>query len=1029
MSPAEERKLVTVLFADLAGSTELAVRQDPEQLRALLTAYFEEMAQQVRAFGGVVEKYAGDAVMAVFGVPHVHEDDAERAVRAAVAMQESLGLLNPSFEAEYGAALALRVGIATGEAVAVTEPSREFMVTGEVPILASRLQATGPGIILCPETFRLVRALVEAEATPPLTLKGFPSPITGHVVRRLRDAATARGVPGLSSPLVGRDRELAQLHRCAAELAQGRGQIVSITGEAGIGKSRLKNELRSAPPPRVRWIEGRCQAFTQHAGYAPIVQVLRALFQLTGAEAPPVARTKLRVTLRSLVGEKFDGSHPALAHLLGIEGEPGQPLSATMDPRAFQSQLVPALRAVIEGVVSRESLILTVEDLHWADAATIEILTALTELTDFLPFMILVTSRPDSEGGFWDFRFHAQRHYAHRLTELTLAPLPSDQSERLVENLLQLADLPPAIRARILDQSEGNPFFVEEIIRSLIEQEALRREGERWVAAGDKSHLAMPATLRGLIAARIDRLPTPAKATLQRAAVIGRFVGYPALRALDAGESELDRSLAHLLRAELLREWAHAPERQYIFKHALTQEAAYASILHEQRRMLHREAATFLERETTTAPDRAPLLAHHWLGAEDWEKALTYSVEAARRAEALYARPEAIAHYWQAIALLDRLPPTAERARTHADVMVALERQPGWRRTGREREDGFRHLERAFQAASQLGDEARMARLEGVIAWHRGDEAGLQRALRRAERAGDEEACARISLNYAGHLGQVARYEESLTFTAQGVAALGRLGQVHDQAYEMATSGRCYSSRAGHLAKALDYAMRARALGDSLGDARLRAWRTMEAEPYMYKGLWADVIRVVEEGLSLSWEIREWPVIFWTSAWGAIAYVKLGQHEQARRLLEGAIPECEATTYTYGWNMIFLQVALAELELAIGNVSAALTAARRAVDIARESHYRMEQGAALRVLGQACEAAGDVADADDAFRRSAEVLEATQSRPELAQTLLVYGRFRSRAGAGDGRALIERALALFENMDATGWVAEARAAL
>jgi len=349
MPPAEERKLVTVLFADLAGSTELSVRQDPEQLRALLTAYFEEMAQQIRAFGGVVEKYAGDAVMAVFGVPHVHEDDAERAVRAAVAMQESLGLLNPSFEAEYGAALELRVGIATGEAVAVTDPSREFMVTGEITNLAARLQSSARGIVLSPETFRLVRPLVETEATPPLTLKGFPTPITGQIVRRLRDSATTRGVPGLSSPLVGRDLELARLHRCATELAQGRGQIVSITGEAGIGKSRLKNELRSHPPPRVRWIEGRCQAFTQHSGYAPIVQILRAVFRLTGAEAPPVARTKLRVTLRSLVGEKFDGSHPAVAHLLGIEGEPGQPMSAAMDPRAFQSQLVPALRAIIEG--------------------------------------------------------------------------------------------------------------------------------------------------------------------------------------------------------------------------------------------------------------------------------------------------------------------------------------------------------------------------------------------------------------------------------------------------------------------------------------------------------------------------------------------------------------------------------------------------------------------------------------------------------------------------------------------------------
>ena len=950
-------------------------------------------------------------------------------MRAAVAMKESLAQLNPMFEAEYGASLGLRVGVATGEAVAVTEPIREFMVTGEVANLAARLQATASGIVLCPETFRLVRPLVEAESTGPLALKGFPAPVIAHVVSGFRANATLRGVPGLSSPLVGREHELARLHRCGEELGRGRGQIVSITGEAGIGKSRLKNELRDHPPPQVRWLEGRCQAFTQNSGYAPLVQILRVIFQLTGTEAPPVARTKLRVTLRSLVGEKFDQAHPAVAQILGMEGEPGQSPPRAMDPRAFQSQLVLALRAIIEGLVSRGPLILTVEDLHWADAATIEILTALTELTDFLPLMILVTSRPDSDGGSWDFRFHAQRHYAHRLTDLTLAPLPAEESGRLVENLLELAELSAGVRARILDQSEGNPFFVEEIIRSLIEQGSLRREGNRWVVTGEGTGLAMPATLRGLIAARIDRLPAGAKATLQRASVIGRFVGYPALRALHAGESELDRSLAHLLRAELLREWAHAPERQYIFKHALTQEAAYASILHEQRRTLHRETATFLERETTAAPDRAPLLTHHWLRAEDWEKALTYSVEAARQAQALFARPEAIAHYWQALALLDRLSPTAERARTHADVMLELETLPGGWRTEQEREDGMRNLERAFQAASELGDEVRMARLEGVIAWNRGDEAGLRRALRRAEQAGDENARARTSLHYAGYLGQVARYEESLTYTAQGVAALGRLGQVHDQAYEMATSGRCYSARAGQLANALEYAMRARTLGDRLGDARLKAWRTMEAEPYMYKGLWPDVIRVVEEGLPLSWEIREWAVIFWVSAWGAIAHVKLGQHEEARRLVDRAIPECEALTSGYRWNLIFLQMALAELELSLRNVPAALTAAHRAVDIALESHYRMEQGAALRVLGQACEAAGDPGAADDAFRKSVEALEATQSRPELAQTLLAYGRFRSRGGAGDGRVLIERALALFEEMDATGWIAEAHAAL
>jgi class 3 adenylate cyclase len=251
MPPAEERKLVTVLFADLAGSTEM-VRRAPEQFRALLSAFFEEMAQQVRAFGGVVEKYAGDAIMAVLVCRKcIKTMPSGRATRAAVAMRESLGQLNPMFEQEYGARLDLRVGIATGEAVAVTEPTREFMVTGEVANLAARLQSAAPGIVVSGETYRLVRAFVESEPLAPLSLKGFVAPVTAHLVTGLRPGPGPRGLPGLSSPVVGRDRELAALQRCSQELARGRGQIVSITGEAGIGKSRLKNELRDNPPQHV----------------------------------------------------------------------------------------------------------------------------------------------------------------------------------------------------------------------------------------------------------------------------------------------------------------------------------------------------------------------------------------------------------------------------------------------------------------------------------------------------------------------------------------------------------------------------------------------------------------------------------------------------------------------------------------------------------------------------------------------------------------------------------------------------------
>jgi tetratricopeptide (TPR) repeat protein len=598
-----------------------------------------------------------------------------------------------------------------------------------------------------------------------------------------------------------------------------------------------------------------------------------------------------------------------------------------------------------------------------------------------------------------------------------------------VENLLHIAALPEAIRGRILDQSAGNPFFVEELIRTLIEEGVLRREADRWVAAGDVSRIAMPTTLRGLIAARVDRLPAAAKVTLQRASVIGRFLSYRALRALHEGDGELDRSLAHLLRAELIREWAHVPEREYLGKHALTQEAAYASILLDQRRELHGRLATFLEQEATPASDRAPLLANHWEKAENWEKALTYSLEAAERAMKLYGRPEAIAHFWQALALLDRLPPTVERTRLRIDAVLSLEQLPGWRRNDREVAAGFQHLEQILKAVAELDDRPLRARVESVHAWNRQDEAGLRRAIDLAEAAGDDSARALTALSYGGYLGQVARYEAALTHIGQGIDLLGTLGRVHNQAWEMATGGRCYSARAGRLSDSLDYAARARSFGERLEDPLLKAWRGMEAEPYMYKGRWEDVVRVAEESLPLCWEIREWGPIFWVSAWAAIAYVKLGHLEDASRLLERALPECEALGVSRVWWMISLQMARAQLSMALGDGPAALTAARRAADDARQSHFRMEQGAALRVLGQACESVHDRDAADTAFHQSLEVLEAIESRPELGQTLLAYGRFRMRDDEPGGRALIERALRLFEGMNATGWIEEARAAL
>lgn len=588
MHAPHERKPITVLFADLAGSTELATRHDPEHLRALLSAFFDEMRQQIETVGGTVEKYAGDAVMAVFGVPRVNEDDAERAVLAAVAMRDSLAQLNPLFEQEYGVRLTLRVGVATGEAVAAAEAINEFMVTGEVANLAARLQSATDGIVVSEETHRLLAPLLEAEQLAPLSLKGFPTLVTAYRVQGLRlRESRPHGVLGLSSPVVGREHEMSMLGRCVDDLGRGRGQVIAIIGEAGIGKSRLKIEIRDSLPEGIRWLEGRCQSYTQSTSYAPVAQILRSAIGLAATDPQPIARTKLRAGLRALAGSRADEAQPALASLLGIALGPAPSEARPSDPRALQSQIVLATRILLEGVVSRGPTVLAIEDLHWADAASVELLSVILELTDVLPLMILVTCRPETEGEAWAFRFHVEKNYPHRLTEIRPGPLAAEDGLRLVDNLLRVSDLPDVLRARMLERSEGNPFFLEEIIRGLIDSGVLRRSGERWVTTTDVDHLGIPTTLRGVLAARMDRLAPPAKAVLQRASVAGRFFTYRELQALSEPGEELDRSLAQLLRTDLIREWARSPERQYVFKHALTQEAAYASVLGQTQAVLN----------------------------------------------------------------------------------------------------------------------------------------------------------------------------------------------------------------------------------------------------------------------------------------------------------------------------------------------------------------------------------------------------------------------------------------------------------
>jgi len=558
----------------------------------------------------------------------------------------------------------------------------------------------------------------------------------------------------------------------------------------------------------------------------------------------------------------------------------------------------------------------------------------------------------------------------------------------------------------------------------------LQRDGDRWVATAAPDSTAIPDTLRGVLAARIDRLPAEAKATLQRAAVVGRFFTHRVLVALSDQGAEVDRAIAPLLRAELIREWARLPERQYVFKHALTRDAAYASLLGETRRTLHARVARHLEEVAADKLDEhAPLLAHHWTQAEDWERALHHTLRAAERARGLYARPEAIAQHWAALDLIARLPARPERPRTYVEVVLELISLPGWAKNAEEREGGLAHLVEARHGAEALGDVDLVARADTLRGTMTGDEELMRRALEMARVAGLPRTEAFVTDALSNFLGRHARFEEGLPFTARSIEIYEAEGLRYPHALTINYNGRCWSARAGRLEESLAYASRFRAMAAELDDIRLRALRAMEAEPYIYKGLWADVVRVAEESLPIAWEIGEAGVIHFASAWLGIAYLKLDRRDDARRVVARAVTWGEARVATIPFALTYLSIARALCHLADGELDQALARARLGLDYAEQSRFVIEHGAALRVLGQTHEVLGQRVEADTAFRQSLEILDAAKPLPELGQTLLAYGRFRRAETPDEGRALIERAREIFERIDAPGWLVEAQQAL
>jgi class 3 adenylate cyclase/tetratricopeptide (TPR) repeat protein len=618
-----ERKLVTVLFADTKGSLELLADRDPEDARRLLDAVLERMMDAVHRYEGTVNQILGDGIMALFGAPVANENHAVRACYAALRMQEDVGRYGDEMQRAFGLPIQIRVGLNSGEVVVGSIGSdlrMEYSAVGQTTHLAARMEqmAKPATVLLTAETLRLAEGYVQARALGPVPVRGLAEPlevfelVAATPARTRLQVAAARGL----TRLAGRQAELGLLRHALDHARNGRGQVVALVGEAGVGKSRLAWEItRSHRTQEWLVLEGSAASHGKGTTWLPMIELLRGYFRVDDGDSARTVREKLIGRLLAL-DESLRPTLGAFEALLEIPIE--DEAWSRLDPPTRQERTVEAIKSLLLRESRLQPILIVLEDLHWIDDATQALLDSLVESLPGARVVLLVNYRPEYRHGWAGRTYYSQ---------LRLDPLPPETADGMLETLLgQDASLLP-LKRLLVDRTQGNPFFLEETIRGLIEGGALAGTPGQYRLAAALPTIQVPATVQAVLAARIDRLPPEDKRLLQLASVVGKDVGVPLLQAVaEMPEAELRRALGRLQSAEFLYETRLFPEAEYTFRHALTLEVAYGSLLHERRRQLHARIVEALERlYPERLAEHSMRLAHHAFRGEMWAKAVNYS--------------------------------------------------------------------------------------------------------------------------------------------------------------------------------------------------------------------------------------------------------------------------------------------------------------------------------------------------------------------------------------------------------------------
>jgi len=661
-----ERKYVSVLFSDMSGYTAMSERLDPEEVKEITSRIFGEISQIVSKYDGFIEKFVGDAVMALFGVPKAHEDDPIRAIKAAREIHDVVQAISPELEEKVGKPLSMHTGINTGLVVTgeVNLEKGTHGIAGDTINLAARLSslAKADEIIVGPNTYHQAEGYFAFERLGPTRVKGKTESI--QIYKALspeEQPSTTHRHRGLRADLIGREVELAQLGEAARMLRQGKGVIFSICGDTGTGKTRLVEEFKATLDLKeTQWHQGQAYAYSQNTPYFPLIDLFSRAFQIKDGDAPESVRDKVESGVESLVGKREDiipyvGSLYALSY----------PEVEEVSPEFWKARLQKTVQAILSGLAQRAPTVICLEDLHWADPSFMDLLRFL--LSEFrYPALFLCVYRPT----FSLFTSHQVSGLGMQHQEIQLQDLSRSEAQIMVESLLNAKTIPQELRRYIQENVEGNPFYLEEIINTLIESGTLIRDNGTWSISRPISRSDMPSTIHGIIAARLDHLEKESKRILQEASVIGRAFLYKILKRCTQLKEQLDRHLTGLERLDLIHARSLQPDLEYVFKSALTQEVVYDGLLKKERHVIHERIAEVMEELfRDRLPEFYETLAFHFKKGLSVPKAVDYLVKSGEKSLGRYAVEESHQYFKEAFELLTNKP---DRTREEDGLLIEV---------------------------------------------------------------------------------------------------------------------------------------------------------------------------------------------------------------------------------------------------------------------------------------------------------------------------------------------------------------------